>query len=162
MSRCADCEFWVSAAALTAPSPTADSLRASGFSAVPQGKWSDSITLGPATIIKFDIASGALVQLDGEGLGWASASNPIGRFVYRSHSFEDWATYQSTCVLPTLFVRIGSVIPERKCGSGIESTHRPCTPLRPRPSGRYGYKHGGKHPHPIPDSLTLTGCVFRC
>lgn len=45
----------------------------------------------------FDIATGALIRIDSsdsaEGVGWASASHPIGRFGYRSHSYAEWNAF---------------------------------------------------------------------
>ena len=85
--------------AITQPAPTARGLHSLNFSMVPRAHWSRSFSLGRVTVA-FDGATGALVQLDSanhsEGKGWASASNPIGRFGYRGHSYDEWDHFMRT------------------------------------------------------------------
>ena len=86
-------------AILTAPAPSIARLLADNFSAVPPNEWADPIQMGRLTIA-FDRATGALVRLDStaeeEGTGWASPINPIGRVVYKSHSYTEWDTFVKT------------------------------------------------------------------
>ena len=60
------------------------------YSLVPMAKWSDPIKLVNGWTLIFDPSSGAIISLvDVQGQQWASTQNPIARFVYRSHSYDE-------------------------------------------------------------------------
>jgi hypothetical protein len=110
-------------ATISAPPPTASSLKSLGYTPVASGEWGAEMELSSpntattstaATTIKFDPATGAIIKLTTTSAAtassaganssssssmpqdWASAENPIGRFGYRSHSYNEYHDYIST------------------------------------------------------------------
>ena len=105
------------AAAIRAGTAALDALGQSNASALarmailPQGDWAQDIRLRPADgnghglSLRLSLASGGIVSLmecrtdacegTGKGAQWASNSRPLGRFVYRSRSYESGVRYLS-------------------------------------------------------------------
>lgn len=86
--------------ALRAPPPDLDTLKQLGYTAIPPTNWTKSIRIGASAsscaTVSFDLASGAWVQFERDGIQWATPARPLARFMYRTHSYEEKCTYAKT------------------------------------------------------------------
>jgi hypothetical protein len=80
-------------AAITSPVP-ADPTPL-GYRPVRQADWGSPLPLGGAHLA-FEPATGAVVAFEDSGCEWASASRPLFRFLYQTHSYADKEHYAHT------------------------------------------------------------------
>jgi hypothetical protein len=82
-----------------APAPDASTFPTHGYSPISPSVWAGPFTVGAlGTEVSFDLSSGAITQLERDGINRASTTQPLARFVYRSHSYQEKCEYAWTYI----------------------------------------------------------------